>query len=33
MMALCPESVDMKAHDPSRWYTRSATTASKELGE
>lgn len=33
MMALCPETVDMTSHDPSRWYTRSATTASRELGE
>ena len=33
MMALCPETVDMKLHDSKTWYTRSATTASKELGE
>ncbi len=33
MMALCPETVEMKLHDPKAWYTRSATKASKELGD
>jgi creatinine amidohydrolase len=33
MMALCPETVDMKLRDPAQWYARSAATASKELGE
>jgi creatinine amidohydrolase len=33
MMALCPETVVMKSHDPTQWYARSAATASKELGE
>ena len=32
MMALCPEAVDMKRHSPKRWYTKSATQASPELG-
>jgi creatinine amidohydrolase len=33
MMALCPETVDMKLRDPAQWYARSAATASPELGE
>ena len=33
MMALCPETVDMKSHNPDQWYTCSATKASKDLGE
>ena len=33
MMALCPETVDMAALDPSKWYTDSAKSASKQRGE
>jgi creatinine amidohydrolase len=33
MMALCPEAVDMQYVDRSKWYTRSATDASVELGQ
>jgi len=33
MMALCPETVDMAAHDPAAWYSRSAVEATREQGE
>jgi creatinine amidohydrolase/Fe(II)-dependent formamide hydrolase-like protein len=33
MMALCPEQVDMKLYSDEKWYVRSATKASKELGQ
>lgn len=33
MMALCPEGVDMDRLDAGKWYTRSATEASPELGQ
>lgn len=33
MMALCPETVDVAALDPSAWYSRSATKATRQLGE
>lgn len=33
MMALCPETVDVAALDPSAWYSRSAAKATRELGE
>ena len=32
MMALCPEGVDMKRFKKPKWYTRSASRASAELG-
>lgn len=33
MMALCPDTVEMKLHVPGAWYARSAMSASKELGD
>lgn len=33
MLALCPETVDLAARDPSAWYTRSAADATREQGE
>jgi creatinine amidohydrolase/Fe(II)-dependent formamide hydrolase-like protein len=32
MLALCPEAVDMARLDETKWYTRSAATASAEAG-
>ena len=33
MMALCPEGVDMEKFSKERWYAKSASDASRELGE
>lgn len=33
MLALCPEAVELDRLDQSRWYTRSAAEASRELGQ
>jgi creatinine amidohydrolase len=32
MLALCPETVDLAAHDPAVWYTKSAAEATTEQG-
>lgn len=33
MMSLCPEQVDMKSYDTSKWYVATAANASKEKGD